>query len=286
MMQRGTLLQEMKKVLARAGVENPALDSRLLLCHVLGISHEDLIRDPEEPMAPQEEKEIRALCARRAEREPVSHLLGQREFYGFNFRVTGDVLDPRPDSETLIEVVREAFPDSQAPLSILDLGTGSGCLLLTLLALYPHAKGTGVDISRKALEIAAANAKALGVDKRTVLKEGDWLKGAKERVDVIISNPPYIPQGDIGALAPEVRLFEPHGALVGGTDGLDCYRAIIPAAEASLKPSGLLLFECGDGQAPVLEAMVAKEGYKDIRTHADLAGKGRAVSARQASLPR
>jgi len=231
--------------LASSGCETPGLDARLLLQQASGLSREDLILEPERQLSPTTVASFEAMVARRAAREPVSRILGEREFYGRRFTVTPDVLDPRADTETLIDAVLPLMPPRAR---ILDLGTGSGAIAVTLLAERPDATAVAVDVSANALAVAEVNAVRLGVKKRLTLVEGSWFDNVTGRFDLIVSNPPYIPAGDVAALAPDVRDFDPHLALDGGNDGLWPYRAIAAGAAGHLAGDGAIAVEIGVGQ--------------------------------------
>ena len=225
---------------------------------------------------------LRALTARRVRREPMAYLLGEREFWGLPFKVSPAVLVPRPDSETVVEAALALVPDRQRPLRILDLGLGSGCLLLTLLREYPMARGAGLELSTEALAVARANAEALGVAGRADLLAGDWHQPRwHERLqgpfDLIVSNPPYIEGGAIERLMPEVARFEPKLALDGGPDGLAAYRSIATAAPGLLAPDGHLLVEVGEGQVPDISEIFASAGLRTRSPWKDLAGIDRVI---------
>jgi release factor glutamine methyltransferase len=211
------------------------------------------------------------LVARRVAREPVSRIVGAREFYGRLFRVTADVLDPRPDTEILVEAVLARMPQDAA-LRMLDLGTGSGAIILSLLAERPMATGVAVDVSPAALAVAAQNAECLGVAARFAAIEGAWFQNVSGVFDVIVSNPPYIEAGDIPRLTQDVRDYDPHLALDGGADGLVCYRAIAQGAAAFLAPGGVLAVEIGAGQARDVEAIFNQNGFFLEKAHEDLGG--------------
>ena len=227
---------------------------------------------------------LRELTARRVLREPMAYILGEREFWGLPFKVSPAVLVPRPDSETLIEAALAVMPDRQRPWRILDLGLGSGCLLLTLLREYPAASGVGLEISEAALAVAQANADALGVAARARLIAGDWRQADWQQrlggsFDLLVSNPPYIEAGAIERLMPEVARFEPKLALDGGPDGLVAYRTIATAAPALVVPGGRLLVEAGEGQAAEISRIFASAGLAIEVPWRDLAGIDRVVSA-------
>ena len=235
--------------LRQAHIDTASLDARLLLEHALGVSREELLSDSNLRLSAKQEAFYRTLIDERIGRKPVAQLTGRREFWGMAFKVTPATLDPRPDSETLIEAVLEwvtgqeswvmgKMTNDQRPMTILDLGTGTGCLLLALLKELKHAKGIGVDISEEALSVAWENAAALGLEARASFARSDWAQTIEGTFDIIISNPPYIPSNAIARLAPEVRDHEPTLALDGGADGLEAYRKIIPRMERFLAKGG------------------------------------------------
>lgn len=279
-------LSRASKMLQEGGIDSARIDARLLLQELSGLSAGDVIAHPGQELSPQTLKRLDAAIARRLVHEPVSRILGWREFYGRRFKITGATLDPRPDSETLIDAVlqlakRKGWHDR--PVRIIDVGTGSGCLLLTLLAELPLATGVGTDICNDALAIARHNAAALQVSARAGFLQGDSLKQVNEVFQLLVSNPPYIPGRDIAALAPEVRQFDPHGALDGGEDGLDIYRAITSDI-SRVVPVGYAVFEVAAGQAMKVTGMfsAASPGWlpeKGLNLH-DLGGHQRAVVMR------
>jgi release factor glutamine methyltransferase len=202
----------------------------------------------------------------------VSRILGKREFWSMSFAVGPATLDPRPDSETLVAAVLARIPDRHAEIALLDLGTGTGCLLLALLSELPQASGVGIDISAEARDTAAANAEALGLAGRAAFRLGDWARDISAQFDVIVSNPPYIESTSIDRLEPEVAQFDPRGALDGGADGLSAYRALIPQAAERLKAGGLLALEIGAGQGKAVRALAAQAALTDLGGARDLAG--------------
>ncbi len=268
------------EILDRAGVENAKRDAGLILAHVFKDDIGILYREPDRCLSATEKAEFDALVARRACREPLSHLTGHREFWSLDFLVTSDVLDPRPDSETLIEAVLKLRAQGFQPQRILDLGTGSGCLLLALLSEFPDASGIGVDASEPALAVARRNAERLQLANRAGFRLGNWGDGVMEQFDLVISNPPYIPSADKSMLQPEVSEFEPHSALFGGEDGLDCYREILAQIHILLRPGGLLVLEVGIEQAPLVGELVVNAGFVAPEYHKDIAGIERCVMAR------
>lgn len=265
-----------------AGVATPELDARLLLAHAGGLSREDLMAQPDRALTPETVVHFAAAILRRAGGEPVSRITGMREFYGREFRLDKYTLDPRPDTETLIEaaldfIARKAWHDT--PLRLLDLGTGTGCILLTLLAELPHACGVGVDISDGALAVAKANARRLGLESRATFMTGDWLDGMTGTFDLILANPPYVASNEIAGLAPEVKDHDPYRALDGGGDGLDSYRRIATKAAAFLAPGGAIILEIGAGQADSVRDLFRAGGVgldEPVLRH-DLSGRPRAV---------
>lgn len=255
-------------------IETPALDARLLICHGLDLTHEQFVLSDNRVLSAMELQSIETFLQQRLDGKPVSKIIGRKEFYGRDFKTTADTLDPRPDSETLIETVL-SHP-CEAPL-ILDLGTGTGCLVLTLLAEWSKARAIAVDQSIAALQIAKENALRIGVEDRVVFIQSDWFSEVIGQFDVIISNPPYIPQGDIAGLAREVRDYDPMAALTGGADGLDPYRVIIPQLPGFLKSGGLAAFEIGQGQESQVADLLGRAGFSAVGVRRDLGGIGRVV---------
>ena len=254
-----------------AHIETASMDARMLLQFVLELTREELLLDNEREISPKQLAQYQLLLDKRKNRQPVSQLIGKREFWGMCFKVTQDTLDPRPDSETLIEAILARLPNREVPLKVLDLGTGTGCLLLTVLSQYPNAQGIGVDISLDALNVARENAKKLGLEHRVEFLSSCWGNEVKESYDLVISNPPYIPSSIIPSLAPEVAQWEPKLALDGGEDGMDCYRAIVPQLKTLLAPQGLAVFEIGIGQAKDLQAVVESHAMQVAGSKDDMA---------------
>jgi release factor glutamine methyltransferase len=273
------LLRWATEQLSETGCDTPALDARLLLQAAAGLTREDLILYPERKVEAARADDFRDFVARRAAREPVSRILGEREFYGRAFRVTPAVLDPRPDTETLVDAALAVMPRNA---TVLDVGTGSGAIVITLLAERPDATGTATDISAEALEVARFNAEALGVAPRLRLAKGCWFEPVDGRFDLVVSNPPYIPAGEIAHLSPDVRNFDPMTALAGGSDGLDPYREIAAGVSAHLETGGSLLVEIGAGQADDVEAIFTTAGLTPVRRHTDLGGHVRCLHFRRA----
>jgi len=269
--------------LQAAGVEGPRRDARLLLARVLGVNIEAILAHPEQPLTPPQCAAFEALVARRTEREPLSRILGEREFWGLSLRISAATLDPRPDSETLVEAVLERLPTRSEACSILDLGTGSGCLLLALLMELPHATGLGVDFDPAAIETARGNAQRLGLAGRARFAAGNWGEAVSGGWKAIVSNPPYITESAIDSLAPEVALYEPRRALDGGSDGLSAYRSLAPQLRRLLAPDGVAVLEIGEGQAASVEDLLAAAGLVSWGRRRDLAGFDRCVIATVAS---
>ncbi len=270
-MENSKALAKAREILAAKGVSNPGLDSTILLAHALLVSKDWVIFNPDFKLNEAQQENFFELINRRANRELVSHLIGKREFFGEEFLVTKDVLDPRPDSETLIE---EVLKKSHDGCKILDLGVGSGCLIITLLKSFKNSVGTAVDISESAIEIARKNSENHQVSSRLKIFKSDLFSNLNraEKFDLIISNPPYIPAADIEILEPEVRIHEPRSALDGGVDGLDFYRRIAAEAKNFLSESGRIFLEIGYGQEKSVSEIFVKNGFSHINSALDLSG--------------
>ena len=266
-------------VLADVGVESPRLDARLLLGAAAGLTPGQLLACPEQPIDAAAAARFAELLARRQAREPVSRILALREFWSLDFALGPATLDPRPQSETLIEAVLARLEHRAAPRAVLDLGTGSGCLLLALISELPGAWGLGVDLDPVALGVARLNAAALGLGARACFLAADWGAALVGRWDVILCNPPYVEAAEIGRLAPEVAAFDPWLALDGGADGLAAYRRVVPHIGRLLTPGGLTALEVGADQAPAVTAMVRQSGLHPLDQPCDLAGVVRCVLA-------
>ena len=267
--------------LREAGVDTPELDARLLVEHALSLTRNDLFTKADSPILDADAARLRALIERRAAHEPVGRILGHREFWTLDLALNADTLEPRPDTETLVEAVLKAVPDRAAPLRLLDLGTGTGCILLALLAELPNASGLGVDLSPNAVAAAAANAERNGLGGRARFQTGNWADGLSERFDIVVSNPPYIPSADIAALAPEVREHDPLRALDGGADGLDAYRIIAAQLPGLLVPGGTAGLEVGQGQAGDVARFLDAAGLAPGGIFKDLGGIERCVLGRK-----
>jgi release factor glutamine methyltransferase len=266
--------------LRAAGIPEAAGDARRLLAHALGVGAGRLTPVLPEAMSRAASELYDALLARRERREPVSHLLGARGFWGRDFLVTPDVLDPRPETEVLVAVaLREPFR------RVLDLGTGSGCILVTLLAERPGAEGVGLDLSEAALAVARRNAARHGVSERAGFAQADWFGGLRDARDLIVSNPPYVAAGELAGLEPEVRDWEPRLALTDGGDGLGAYRAILAEAPHALAPKGRLLLEIGPAQAAAPAAIGRSHGWAAPEVALDLDGRDRVLLFRAPGAP-
>jgi release factor glutamine methyltransferase len=270
--------------LRASGVEGARRDARLLLAVAIDAGPEKVMAWPERRLNAAEQGCFEAMIDRRARREPVSRILGRRGFWAFELAVTPEVLDPRPDSETLVQAVLEQCPDRAVPLNILDLGTGSGCLLLALLSELPRAQGLGVDISAAALQVARENAESLGLSRRARFQRGDWAAGLTGAWQVIVNNPPYITEGEIAGLAPEVANYDPPLALCAGPDGLASYRALAPYLSHLLTPDGIVALELGAGQADAVDAILRGVGLEPISRRRDLGGIERCLLAARPKL--
>lgn len=262
--------------LAEAGIEDSRREARLILAHALGVEPVTIMGYPERTV--EDHGRYDALIARRAAREPLSHLTGRREFWSLEFEVTAETLDPRPDSETLVEAALAALPDRNAELSVLDFGTGTGCLLLALLSELPNARGLGIDISEATLAVARRNAQRLGLADRASFALGDWGAALTGPFDLIVSNPPYIPSDDIAGLQAEVARFEPRRALDGGGDGLAAYRRLAVDFARLLAPKGVAAVEFGVGQGPGIAGLMMSQGLVKPAFHKDLAGFDRCLT--------
>lgn len=273
------MMREAAGRLAELGVEGAPRDVRLLLAHALGVEPVDVILRETDAVDPVALTAFENFIQRRVNGEPVSRIRGWRDFYGRRFIVTPDVLDPRPETELLVEQGLAGLP---AGGRVLDLGVGSGCILLSVLAERSDASGVGVDLSSQAISVAKRNAQALGVADRVSFIEGGWGAPLDGAFDLVLSNPPYIPEGDIAGLAVDVREYDPRMALTPGSDGLDPYRAILAAMPVWLKPGGCIGFEFGIEQAASVTMLMQQVGLSDIAIHRDLAGIERAAFGRRA----
>ena len=262
----------------------PMLDARVLMKHVLGVDDAALIARSNERLVSDAAKKYGALLERRRNDEPVAYIIGAQEFWGLTFKVDDNVLIPRPDSECMIEAVLARRSRDKA-YNILDLGTGSGCLLCALLSEYKKSEGVGIDLSIDALPIAADNARGLGLGRRARFVNSDWLSAIDGHWDIIIANPPYISVSDVKTLPKSVANYEPSGALVGGEDGLNAYREIMPQIVGALNAGAIVIFETGENQTEKLSTIIAKwlpEAMREVIF--DLEGRPRAVLADMGSM--
>jgi release factor glutamine methyltransferase len=277
---RSEALATLKEAFEVRGIENPAREARLSLCAASGVSPVALLADPREPLGSAASR-VQEVAARRAAGEPLSRIVGRREFWGLSLAISSQVLDPRPETETIVEAALSILGDRRdEPLRILDLGVGSGALLCALLAEFANARGIGVDISADATAVAIGNLDACGLSERAEIRVGDWTNGLEGPFDLIVANPPYIPTADLARLPREVRDFDPWLALDGGIDGLAAYRRILPESRSLLASGGWLLAEFGAEQTADVRAIAKQCGFGHITTCKDLAGLDRVVAAR------
>lgn len=269
------LIRQAAKQLGLRGIETAALDARLLLQFATGMRREEIVAEPDLILTPDLAARFWSFVERRCAFEPVSRILGSREFYGREFQVTPAVLDPRADTETLIAA---ALPLARGKCRILDLGTGSGAIIATLLAERPEALGVASDVSEAALGVARVNAEAQGVSGRLTLLRADWFDGIEGQFDLIVSNPPYIASAEIAGLAVDVRDFDPLGALDGGADGLAAYRRIAAGASGHLVPKGQVLVELGAGQEADVRQLFEAAGFGFKGQAFDLGGHVRCLT--------
>lgn len=263
--------------LRAAGVDTPELDARILIQSALGLDRSGLLTKAADPVSTAEAARAETLIKRREAREPVGRILGSRGFWTLDLAVSPATLEPRPDTEAVVEAVLAAVADRSARLRVFDLGTGTGCLVLALLAELPAATGLGIDISAEAVATARANAADNGLADRADFRTGNWGLGVTERFDIVVSNPPYIPTADIGGLSPEVRQYDPRAALDGGGDGLDAYRAIARQLPMLLAPGGIAALEVGVGQAEDVSTLLEDAGLRLTGVVQDFAGIDRCV---------
>lgn len=270
------LLREGIVRLRDAGIENAPKDARRLLAHALGVAPDRLTLALHDPVPQDAYPRFRAAVEQRARFQPVAQIIGQRQFWGRAFKVTRDTLDPRPETEILVAAALEAPFDT-----ILDLGTGTGCILLSCLCARPSARGLGTDVSQAALAVAQENAQLHDLSARTELRLSDWFDAVTGRYDLIVSNPPYIAAAEMAGLSRDVLEWEPHGALSPGGDGLDAYRMIAKGVMAHLNPGGRVIVEIGPTQAAAVCNVFAKQGLDVAPVRNDLDGRDRVVIARR-----
>lgn len=279
-------LTQARHILRTGGIETPDLDARLLLTAAAGFSAEDMILKSTSNLPAEALEKFNAFIKRRLAHEPVSRILGEREFWGLPFKITPDTLDPRPDSETLVHETLQALNISTYKnLRIADLGTGTGCLLLALLSELPKAQGTGFDISEGAIRTAKENAEILGLQERAFFQVTDWENIPPSDFDWIISNPPYIAENEAEKLTPEVRNFDPHGALFAGKDGLECYRVLARILPCLLAPDGGASLEIGFNQADQVSDIFKNYGFNVLKIAKDIQNHDRCVIIKK-NLPK
>jgi release factor glutamine methyltransferase len=277
----GSALDAAAAALAAAGFDEPRRHARRLLAAALGLSAADVFAHPETVLGAAEGARVAAMLRRMIRHEPLSRIVGKREFWGLEFRLSPDTLDPRPESESVIEAVLSRLPDRVRNYRFLDLGTGTGCLLLALLCEFPQATGVGIDVASGAAATARDNARRLGLGERALFAVGDWGRAIAGRFDAVIANPPYIPTPALPGLMPEVRDYDPKRALDGGSDGLMAYRAIAADLPRLLLPGGIFAAETGSGQAEAVAAILAQNGLAIDGFAADLGSVMRCVVARR-----
>jgi len=261
-----------------AGIDSPAIDARLLLEAAANVTRLDILNDPYRELTPEQTERFDTWIDRRLAHEPVARILGRKAFWRIMLNVTPDVLTPRPDTETVVEVALAAFPDTM-DFQVLDMGVGSGAILLSILAERPAAKGLGTDVSEEAIAVARDNAANLGLSDRAAFLRTGWADGlADGSFDLVTSNPPYIRSEEIATLDPEVREHDPHLALDGGADGLNAYRALVPETLRVLKPLGVFVVETGWDQAEQVKALFAEAGFENLRIVQDLGARDRVVT--------
>jgi release factor glutamine methyltransferase len=273
----GAALAGARRRLAAAGIQHAGLEARLLLADVLGCDVSMIIGHPERAMTAAEMASLEVPVGQRLRGEPLAYILGRREFWSLTLAVNAHTLIPRPETETLVEMALSRLRDRAEP-RLLDLGTGSGCLLLALLTELPAAWGVGVDLDQDALEVARANAGRLGIEARAAFVRADWTEGLAGQYDLIVANPPYVSDAEWANLAAGVRDFEPALALRAGADGLAAYRRILPRLPHLLLPGGFALLEIGGESARVLPALVLQAGLEVIEMRQDLSGQPRCLA--------
>lgn len=271
----------LRDALVAAKVEGAETAARLFLMRATGLDRTGLIIAAGRNLTKPEQASLIAMANRRIEHEPIQRILGEAEFWGLRFELSTATLVPRPDTETIVEAALAAFPERDAEFVFADLGTGTGAILAAILSERPRAGGLGLDLSDEALATAQANLARLGLADRAAFRKASFAEPfADGDLDLVVSNPPYIPSGDISGLADEVSLHEPILALDGGDDGLVAYRALVPMAVRALKPNGRIILEVGVDQAEAVAALLSDAGFVDVATRADLAGLLRVVEGR------
>jgi release factor glutamine methyltransferase len=281
---RETARRTLERAFEAAAIEAAALDARVLLCAALAIDHASLVRDPGHLLGAAAAR-VQSFAERRLKREPVSRILGYKEFWGARFALDPAVLDPRPDTETLVEaLLGHAGGELGLERRILDLGVGSGAILCALLRNFTKASGVGVDLSPQACAIARRNLALLGLASRALILCGNWAAPIRGGFDIIVSNPPYIAHDQIACLEPEVRDHDPALALDGGADGLAAYRLLSPSLPNLLAPGGVVALECGAGQRKDVDVILRGAGLSPFAVRLDLAGAERVILARAGTV--
>ncbi|MBL6928263.1 MAG: peptide chain release factor N(5)-glutamine methyltransferase [Rhodospirillales bacterium] len=281
----GELFDDAVRALSAAGIDGARLDVRLLAGAAFDLTAAQALSRRDSVMDGEKTQHFLQLVARRAAREPMAHILGSREFWSLPFDVSADTLIPRPDTETLVQAALDWAKGREGALRVLDLGTGTGCILLSLLSEWPNARGVGVDINPGAVDVARANAQTLGMGDRTEFMEGNWAAGLEQPFDVIVANPPYIPASDLAGLEPEVSQFEPKAALSGGPDGLGAYRALAPQMALLLDAGGAAFVEIGFGQSDSVSEIFASASLEVAQTHRDLGNIVRCLTLKRGIIP-
>jgi release factor glutamine methyltransferase len=277
----GATIREARRRLEAAGIDNAGIDAQLIVEHVTGATRLDLIARADQPVSPVHVERIEAMVARRIAHEPVHRILGEREFYGLRMTLSPQTLEPRADTEILVDAVVAFACSRSGGCRVLDLGTGTGAILIAILTQAPEATGLAVDISADALATASRNADLNGVAGRFDAAQSDWFSDVVGRFDLIVSNPPYIPSSDVENLAAEVRFFDPARALDGGGDGLDCYRTIARSAGPYLADDGRIAVEIGYDQLDSVRALFEEHGFLCCEARKDLGGNDRVLIFRQ-----
>jgi len=277
-----TLRKKIEARLRKKGIEEAPLDARLLISHIIPVTEIDFAINADQTVSNEQQNLIDILVQKREKRIPMSQIFGEKEFWSLSFKVTRDTLTPRPDSETLIEVALNEFEDKNATLSILDLGTGSGCLLLTLLSELKNATGLGMDVSASAIKVANENATNLSLNNRATFLKSDWFEklSKTKKFDLIIANPPYIGLNEKPELTPEVCEHEPYSALFAGEEGLDDYRIIAADISSYMSEKSIIILEIGYRQSSAVKDIFEQKGFKNIDVFQDLGGRDRCLLIR------
>jgi len=280
----GEALQDAARRLGAAKIESARLDARVLLAQAMNLRPEDVFGREERFVSADAVARFHSMISQRENRVPVSRILGRREFWSLEFELGPDTLDPRPDSETLVDAALQTHPNPEDAFRLLDLGTGTGCLLLAILSERPSATGLGVDAVEGCIEVARRNADRLAFADRAKFQLGDWGVGLEQQFDLIVSNPPYIADHEIAKLEPEVSRHDPRRALTGGTDGLDAYQALATDLPRLLAPGGIAILEIGYNQAGDVTEILRRAGLSVSSIKTDLAGQDRCLITKPQKL--